>query len=160
MKMGDFEYEGWKDLQKRLAQLKLNYPAFARECIKELAGRLYAKTVARTPVGIYKDRWVEFTTAKGKQVRFFAKAKGKLGGELRKGWTIGEIKQVGNEIHVEIINPVLYAPYVESGHRTPNHKGWVEGRFMLKTSTTELESEMPAILERKMEQYIKRMLRW
>ena len=60
-----------------------------------------------------------------------------------------EIKKSGNMYQVEIINPVHYASYVEYGHRTANHKGWVEGKFMLTISEQELDTQAPAILERK-----------
>lgn len=108
-----------------------NFDAFVEECIRELAARLLAKTIARTPVDT---------------------------GDLRRGWTIGAIQRVGDNFLVEIINPVEYAMYVEFGHRTRNHTGWVEGRFMLTISEAELEREMPAILNRKLQQFMNRFL--
>ena len=127
---------------------------FCRQCTKELAARLLAKVIKRTPVGDY-----ESTT-------------GKSGGTLRRGWTAkseGEaesggrsnakqyadslqINKVGNTYQVEIINPVHYASYVEFGHRTRGGKGWVNGRFMLTISEQELDTQAPAILERKIAQ--------
>lgn len=132
-RLGDFDFTGLKDFKKGLDQLQDRAPAFLEECVKELAARLYAKTVARTPV---------------------------LSGDLRRGWAIGPILRVGSQIQIEIINPVEYAMFVEHGHRTRDHKGWVEGRFMLTISIEELERELPAILERKLEQFMKRHLGW
>ncbi len=40
--------------------------------------------------------------------------------------------------------------YVEYGHRTRNHKGWVEGKFMLTISEKELKAQLPKIIERKL----------
>lgn len=51
---------------------------------------------------------------------------------------------------IEIINPVEYASYVEFGHRTANHKGWVNGRFMLTISEQEIQQAAPAIIEKKL----------
>lgn len=132
-KMGDFQFGDLKRFKQSLEQMQLDYHAFVEECIKELANRLLAKTIARTPVGET--------------------------GDLRKGWTLGPVQRTGSEFHVEILNPVEYSKYVEYGHRTANHTGWVEGRFMLTISQEELEREMPVILERKLQQYIERRLR-
>lgn len=51
---------------------------------------------------------------------------------------------------IEITNPTEYASYVEFGHRTKNHKGWVRGKFMLTISEQEIQEAAPAILERKL----------
>lgn len=132
-RLGDFEFSRLLNFKNGLDKLREHAPAFQEECLKELVSRLFAKTVARTPV---------------------------LTGELRRGWSIGPIQRVGSQIQIEIINPVEYAMYVEYGHRTKDHRGWVEGRFMFTTSIEELERELPAILERKLEQFIKEHLRW
>ncbi|WP_240421654.1 HK97 gp10 family phage protein [Paenibacillus periandrae] len=161
--MGSFDFEDWKKLQKDLQRLQGKLPQFYEECIKELVGRLLAKTKARTPVGVYEDKWVEFTTKTGKEVRFFARAHGKQGGTLRRGWTVGQVERTAGGYQVEIINPVPYAMYVEYGHRARNAKngmGWVEGRFMLTKSIEELEREMPAFLDRKMKQFLEQNLGW
>jgi hypothetical protein len=47
-----------------------------------------------------------------------------------------------------------YASYVEYGHRTADHKGWVEGRFMLTISVQELERMAPALLEKKLIKFL------
>ena len=65
-----------------------------------------------------------------------------------------QINKVGDTYQIEIINPVEYAPYVEFGHRTRNHEGWVPGRFMLTISEKELESQAPKVLERKLMRYL------
>ncbi|MFB0840962.1 HK97 gp10 family phage protein [Paenibacillus oleatilyticus] len=132
-KFGDFEFDELKDLQNNLGKMQDAYPRFIEGCLKELAGRLLAKTIARTPVDT---------------------------GELRRGWTIGQVQRTGNQLEIEIINPVEHAKYVEYGHRTRDHKGWVEGRFMLTVSEDELKRELPGIIERKMQQFMRRHLGW
>lgn len=114
---------------------------FIDACAKELAARLLTKVIRRTPVGVYPDR---------------------VGGTLRRGWT-GEKQQdvqtyvntlnivhSGENVTIEIINPVEYASYVEYGHRTRNHKGWVEGKFMLTISVQEIQQAAPGVLENKL----------
>jgi hypothetical protein len=132
MIIGDFNYDGMKQMHKNLKRMHLAYPEFIKECLNELVLRLLAKTVARTPVGPT--------------------------GDLRRGWAIGQIQQNGDEYQVELINPVEYALYVEHGHRTRNHAGWVEGRFMLTISVDELERELPAFMDQKLKQFMERLM--
>lgn len=160
-KMGGFTAADLKKLQKQLNKIQEgNVEAFVDSCAKELAARLLAKVIKRTPVGQY------------------TKSSGKKGGTLRRGWTsktheeaVGgsgkssvaagkayadslKINHFGNTLVIEIVNPVKYASYVEYGHRTANHKGWVQGRFMLTTSEQELENITPKVLESKIKKFL------
>ena len=131
-----------KNIEKSLGSQQVN--DFIESCAKELAARLLAKVIKRTPVGQYP------------------KSSGKKGGTLRRGWT-GEKSQsgaayantlkvihMGNTYVIEIINPVNYASYVEFGHRTRGGDGWVEGKFMLTISEQEVQAAAPKILEAKL----------
>lgn len=146
-KMGSFNISGLKELQKNLNKLQ-DPDKFAEACAKELAARLLRMVVKRTPVGEYP------------------KSSGKKGGTLRRGWT-GEkrssaqnyadsltVHHFGNTYVIEIVNPIEYASYVEYGHRTANHKGWVRGRFMMSISEQELEKNAPKVLENKIKKYL------
>jgi len=110
----------------------------AIDLTNEIAARLFRKIVKRTPVGQYPS------------------SSGKVGGTLKGAWTIGTLTKTGNMYQIEIINPNMYAPYVEFGHRTRDHKGWVKGRFMLTISEKEIEQQVPKIIERRITEY----LRW
>jgi hypothetical protein len=101
-----------------------------------LAARLLAKVIKRTPVGKYPA------------------SSGKKGGTLRRGWTIGAVKKIGDEYTIEVINPTEYAPYVEFGHRTPDHSGWVDGRFMLTISEQELQKDATKFLMNKLKSFM------
>ena len=141
---------------------KLQDPdAFVESCAKELAARLLRMVVKRTPVGDY-DTYK--TNENGERV--VVKKSSKKGGTLRRGWT-GEkrssakgyaesltVHHFGDTYVIEIVNPVEYASYVEYGHRTPNHKGWVKGRFMMTISEQELEKIAPRVLENKIKKYL------
>ncbi len=159
---GNCDYRQLQRLQQKLNKLQSgDIETFCRQCAKELAARLLAKVIERTPVGQYDE------------------GSGKAGGTLKRGWTAGssreaelsavfnatptsarayveqlQISKVGDTYQIEIINPVEYAPYVEFGHRKRNHQGWVPGRFMLTISEKELESQAPKVLERKLMQYL------
>lgn len=146
---------------------------FMNSCAKELAARLLAKVIKRTPVGDYTKE-VQVTakrdSKKHKKGEVYTKRiniGGKKGGTLRRGWT-GEqsanakayanslpVNKVGTDYVIDIINPVEYASYVEYGHRTRNHKGWVEGKFMLTISENEIRNSAPRILEKKLNDYLK-----
>lgn len=145
---GKCDFKQLKELQKRIEKLqKADLDEFCKTVSKELAARLLAKVIKRTPVGQYPEE------------------SGKVGGTLRRGWT-GETQQnaksyaeslpviqKGNSYEITIKNPVEYASYVEFGHRTRNHKGWVEGRFMLTKSEMEVEGQAQKIIEKKLLDY-------
>ncbi len=144
-----------RELEKfRDELLKLQDPhIFVEECVKELAARLLAIVVDRTPVGEYPA------------------GSGKTGGTLRRGWT-GEkrthakgyadtlkVSHIGDTYVIEIINPVEYASYVEYGHRTADLKRWVKGIFMMTIAEQELEKMTPQILESKIRKYFERCMK-
>lgn len=147
-RMGSFNAKGLKDLQKELQKLQ-DPNAFVESCAKELAARLLRMVIKRTPVGQYP------------------KGSGKKGGTLRRGWTGSKgqasakgyaesvtVNHFGDTYVIEIVNPVEYASYVEYGHRTADHKGWVKGRFMMTISEQELEKIAPHVLETKIKKYL------
>lgn len=146
-RMGNFNIDGLKKFRDELNKLQ-DPDKFVEACAKELAARLLTMVVKRTPVGEYP------------------KSSGKKGGTLRRGWT-GEkrssaqnyansltVHHFGDTYVIEIVNPVEYASYVEYGHRTANHKGWVKGRFMMTISEQELEKIAPKVLENKIKKYL------
>ena len=162
-KMGKFDCKGMKNLQKQLEKVQDSQNQFLESCAKELAARLLAKVIKKTPVGDYSGD--SYICATGKQHKG-QKIPGKVGGTLRRGWT-GEkkasakgyvdslaIQHSGNAYVIEIMNPVEYASYVEYGHRTANHKGWVKGHFMMTISEQELEEIAPKVLEAKIKKYL------
>ena len=53
-------------------------------------------------------------------------------GTLKRSWTHGDVEHNGDKYTVEVGSSLLYAPFVEEGHRQGNT--FVQGRFMLKDS--------------------------
>lgn len=140
---GRADFEAFRDMQQKLQRLQnIDMEAFCTECSKEIAARLLALVIPRTPVGQYPAR------------------SGKTGGTLRRGWTavadITVTKQ-GNNYTVIISNPVEYAPYVEFGHRTRNG-GYVEPQYMLTVSEEKLKNAIPALLERKIKRKLQEVM--
>ena len=131
---------------------------FIDSCAKELAARLLAKVIKRTPVGDYSGDSYSCSSGKVHKGNY---TPGKKGGTLRRGWTNGKgssssfaqelkVHHFGNAYVIEIVNPVEYASYVEFGHRTRGGKGWVEGHFMLTISEQEVQRDAPKVLENKL----------
>lgn len=109
-----------------------------------------------------KDRLIE-QAAKGLAKAFLAQVKKATPvdtGNLRRKWTIKDIKKVGNAYTCTVINPVQYASYVEYGHRTVQKKngtrGWVEGQFMMTLSAEAIRRVGDAYVERKFEEFLRR----
>lgn len=174
-KWGTCDFSEIEKLQKQFERLsKVDIDRFCQEVAKELAARLLAKVIPRTPVG-----QGSFEVIEGKRYTI------KSGGTLRRGWTANteaeaeggavpdattyakslRIARMGNNYIIIVENPVKYASYVEYGHRQEPGRyvaaigkrlkaSWVEGKYMLTISEKELESEIPALLERKMKKYI------
>jgi hypothetical protein len=152
MAKGGCDFRQFKEFQEKLQKLeKADFEAFCEESAKELAARILAKVIKRTPTGTY------------------ALEEGKMGGTLKRGWTIGTMEKRGNLYQIEVINPTFYASYVEYGHRQQPGRfvpaigkklkqGWVKGRFMLTISENELKSEAPKILEKKLTRFLKEVI--
>jgi hypothetical protein len=143
-----------KNYERKLAKLSKDMKdQYFEKCVKELAARLLAKVIKRTPVGVYPPE------------------SGKLGGTLRRGWTGTvdqsgadfaaqlDVKHIGKTYTVEIVNPVEYASYVEYGHRTPNHDGWVEGQFFLTISEQEIQKIAPKVLAERLDKMMEEALK-
>lgn len=158
-KFGKLDYSGLKHLQKNMQKMQ-DPEEFMKDCAKELAARLLAKVIKRTPTGDY-DKPVDFTTKEGVHVHFQPHT-GKKGGTLKRGWTTANdltVRREGKNFVVEIINPVEYASYVEYGHRTADHKGWVPGQFMMTISEQEVQRIAPQVLEARANKYLKSMFK-
>jgi hypothetical protein len=48
---------------------------------------------------------------------------------------------------------------VEYGHRTPKHDGWIPGQFFLTISEQEVEKLAPALLEKRLMEYLKEAMK-
>lgn len=200
---GNADFEQLKALQERLQKLQdMDLDKFCMDCSKELAARLLALVIPRTPVGkkpkLQGPKTERVTGASGKS-RSFLTAEGArldqfwsgyMGGTLRRGWTAKTaaeaeggtgtpsaaqaaeyarslpVQKSGNYYVLRIINPVEYASYVEFGHRqTPGRyvpalgkslkAGWVNGQYFLTLSEKDLEQIAPAVLERKLNEFLR-----
>lgn len=164
--MGSFNAGDMNRLRSELEKMEENIDEFLESCARELAARLLAMVIKRTPVGDYSGDAYECASGKSHKGN---KVKGKVGGTLRRGWTNGNrisakgyadtvnVNHYGDTYVIDIINPVEYASYVEYGHRKPNNKGWVRGHFMMTISEQKLKEAQLQILERRIRWYMEEM---
>lgn len=129
---GKADFEQLKQLQKRLEQLeKTDFDIICRSIAQELAARLLAMAKNETPVKT---------------------------GHLRRQWTVQSVEKQGNGYVATVFNGVDYASYVEYGHRTANHKGWVRGQFMMTKAERNLMARAPGLAEKKLQKYLQEAL--
>lgn len=168
------DLKGFEELSKDLEKINGEVQWFIAELANEIAARLLRKVIKRTPVGvygkqipvtkkIYRYEVVHGETTKngnskkkridtGKTKIVMQNVSSKMGGTLRKGWTVGTVIKSGKQYNVEVINSIEYASYVEFGHRTRNHKGWVPGQYMLTISEEEMKNDLERIIQNKLKE--------
>ncbi|BDR73631.1 phage protein [Clostridium tetani] len=141
-RMGSFDYSDFKNMAKRFNKAldERVIERWIKEFLLKMAFRAERKIKKRTPVGVYPE------------------GSGKTGGNLRRNWQVGSIEKHGDSYVVEIFNNTEYASYVEYGHRTRDHKVWVEGRFMATISMQEIERQLPKFLEKKQVELLEQIL--
>lgn len=160
-------------LQKQIEKAAtVDIDVFCEDCAKELAARLLRKVIKRTPVGDYSDTYEledepedELEDEDDGEAKRLVES-GKVGGTLKRGWTMKKLQHFDDTYVIEIINPVEYASFVEYGHRqTPGRYvtaidaklkvSWVKGQFMLTTSEKEISNIAPKFLETRLNQLLK-----
>ena len=122
-KNGSFDFRELKEFQKNFKNMTDKYNKFLKKIAQKLAQIWLNKVKKRTPV---------------------------ITGTLRDRWRIA-VQEKGNEYLIILSNPLEYAPYVENGHRTRNHKGWVNGQFMMTISKQEVEDLTPKLIEKELQ---------
>jgi hypothetical protein len=177
----EFDFHEFEKFAQRFQKMASSLDEFCRDISQQLAAELLRKCIKRTPVGQSvtqtergKARTVQYRTKDGKKK--FHTVKGKKytftlhhGGTLRRGWAASAVRKEGDTYVVEVSNSVLYAAYVEYGHRQePGRfvpaigkrlkKSWVPGKFMMTISTNEVQNGMEAKIEHALAKYMEQML--
>ena len=141
---GGFDYSGFKQLAENVKSMEKDSVRFIEDFLLQMALRALAKVKRRTPVDT---------------------------GDLRGSWYLSGVARRGGDFMINIINPKLYASFVEYGHTQETGRfipgrwegerfiyepgagtgmtlknPWVEGKFMLTLSIKEIEREIPARL--------------
>ena len=135
------QFDGLKEFQKIIEEMETEKEQLMIDTIKELAARLLRKVIKRTPSDT---------------------------GNLRRNWAVSDVRKNGGNYEIEVSNSTEYASYVEFGHRqTPGRfvpaigkrlkKSWVKGKFMLTISENELQKQAPAVIEKKITEWLKKL---
>ena len=135
------QFDGLKEFQKTIEEMEKEKEQLMIDTIKELAARLLRKVIKRTPSDT---------------------------GNLRRNWAVSDVRKNGGNYEIEVSNSTEYASYVEFGHRqTPGRfvpaigkrlkKSWVKGKFMLTISEDELKRQAPAVIEKKITEWLKKL---
>lgn len=138
------ELERFQRRVQKFARVDLD--KLCRELAKEIAARMLAKVIKRTPVddGALQKGWT------GGAANVSDKG-GVVGVNGKNGFAQGlEVTKNGSNYEITVSNHIEYATYVEYGHRTRNHQNWVKGRFFMTISAKEVEGQAPQIVERKL----------
>lgn len=164
-KWGKVDYKELEALRDRLEQFqKVDMDAFCSQMAKELAARLLRRVKQKTPVGQYET--ITYTKKDGTTLSY---NEGKSGGTLRNNWKIkNTVTKHGVVYEIEIYNPLEYASYVEYGHRQQVGRfvpqigkrltsGWVQGQFMLKISEEEIQAIAPKLLQKRLDEELRRL---
>lgn len=151
--MGDVNVniKGLEQFRDQLA--KMDVDAFCRAAAKELAARLLRKVIKRSPVdtGTFRRGWTSDDSGGTKQA-MYDELFGGSQSVLKKDMSV---RKQGSDYVIEVKNSVDYASYVEYGHRTRGHSGWVEGAFALTISEDEIRNSAPQILEAKFNKWLR-----
>jgi len=112
--------------------LDIDLDAYCSAVTKDVASKLFDNVIERTPRKTNK---------------------------LAESWTTTDIQKIGDTYHIEVINPLEYAEYVDA--QTPGKyveaigkrlkKGWVEGKFMLTIAERDLQRNLDEIIRQKLE---------
>lgn len=160
MAAGGFDYSEFIELAQRVKKMEQGSVQFIEKFLLEMALRALRNIIKRTPTST---------------------------GDLKNKWYLSGVARRGNDVTISIINPALYASFVEYGHWqevgrfVPGHwepgvekdrfvyeqgaksgmvlkNPWVEGHYMLSVSIQEIEREMPGRLSAAWKRYAKAML--
>lgn len=171
-KWGSADFAQLRQLQERMQKLETDMDTFCKIAAKELAARLLALVLPPTPIGNYpegsgknggtlKRGWIaktheEAESGSGEPTKAQAEAYAKS----------LPVRKTGKTFTVEVVNPVHYASYVEFGHRQEPGRyvpaigkqlkvSWVEGKYFLFKSETNLERIAPSMLQKRLDRYLR-----
>lgn len=150
-KWGNTEFKSLYKLQKNLNEfIEVGRLDVIEDICRELAIRLIVKAQYRTPVDTSALRRAWTTNTEEEAV---------AGVDVDVVSYVNSlpITEKGNDYIIEVTNPMYYAKYVEKGHRTRDHRNWVEGRHFLRISRNEVQEESPAIVAKKLNEELKRV---
>ncbi len=182
---GRCDFAELRRLAEQMDGLQAHVEEISTAMVRELAVRMLDKVTKRTPVGrkpklegpkTERIRALPRGGGRGRSYRVLTRNgailerywNGYVGGNLRRSWQVGNVVRRGSAFEIEVFNTAEYASYVEYGHRQTQGRyvpalgkrlknGWVKGRFMLTVSEEEMRVQAPAVLEKRLAEYLGRL---
>lgn len=122
------DYNEFKKFVEAYEKIYQEFDSFMKDFLKKSALDVLAKTKLRTPVDT---------------------------GDLRKFWSVTNVRRVGEVLEIEIYNPMEYATYVEYGHLTKKRDNWVNGYFMVTVPLDEMERKIPRRFQSEFKKFVR-----
>lgn len=123
-----FDYRQLEGFAENFEKISVGFTPFLNRFLTKVALDALARTKRRTPVGET--------------------------GDLRRSWSLSDVKREGNNLVIYLINDMEYASYVENGHLTRNRENWVDGFFMATISIEDADRLMPSRFDREFKKYL------
>lgn len=133
------DVSGFVNYRNQLQSLTNKIDDIFIQALYEIAQRELRIAKKNTPVGDYPA------------------GSGKVGGTLRRGWTITDVTKTEDGYLIKLKNDVAYASYVEFGHRTRDHTKWVDGYFMMTIAESKVKAKVEEIVERHIQEAFKNL---
>lgn len=149
----DFEFDEFLAFANNFNKT-LQEENFIIDVMNMLGNIMIREVKMNTPVGQYDNS--VFFVSDGKLLVFEGSGTMRQGGELRRNWVLGGVQSTGDGYVVTISNNTEYASWVENGHRTADHSGWVEGQFFLKITMDQIMDQLPKIVGPAYREYLER----
>ena len=151
----EFDFSEFKEFAENFDRVLNQEETFMDSAMQEVQHEFVNTLKSNTPVGQYDN--TVFFVRNGKLMKFAGSPKGRSGGLLRRSWSPGSIVKQGETYLIEAFNNTEYAAWVNDGHRTADHKGWVEGQFFVEAALEEVEAKLDPILYTRFLAFLERL---
>lgn len=152
----EFDFSEFKEFAENFDRVLNQEETFMDSAMQEVGHGFVNALKLNTPVGQYDN--TVFFVKNGKLMKFDKGAgRGRVGGYLRYNWFSDPVSKQGNTYVIEAYNNAYYAGWVNDGHRTADHKGWVEGQFFVEAALEEVEANLDPILYTRFLAFLERL---
>ena len=157
-------YSEFEALKKKLEKVsQADTQRFMIKTTSEIAARVLRDVRKRTPTG-HKPK------VSNQILQMYWE--GYQGGTLKRAWTVHPMSRStspqGTVYRYKVINPTRYASYVEYGHRQRPGRyvpqlgkrlkvSWVKGKFMLTKSQKSVQDKVPQIVDKRLDEFLKKV---
>ncbi|MEE0775877.1 MAG: HK97 gp10 family phage protein [Bacillota bacterium] len=176
------DVSGFEEFEKYLNRMADGFETFLRKFLLKEALRVLRDTKRNTPVdsGYLRNSWyigdAEVALYSREVKKKTAIKRHKKGEKKNKKWrvkpalrfssvtlqeaTINSVRKSGDNLIVDIYNPVEYASYVEYGHVSQGRvKRWIQGQFMCMMAIKDVERKMPRHFNMEFKRWLKNLER-